>query len=170
MSDAPVIDNPEDTEPEKENPFQYIDDNPDLIGQSVDLPDPNTTMYDDIEAEGFLGFGGRQEAFKKALDRYRFYAQHPDSEKTMTGMLVYNNKIVPMPDQSFFTGDMGVSVSQKITQGLRNAGVNILETGEILTDLAGIQMKIQIILPTMYLRLIPVIVLWIVSSLKVLAW
>ena len=138
LSDAPVIDNPEDTEPEKDNPFQYIDDNPDLIGQSVELPDPNTTMYDDIEAEGFLGFGGRQEAFKKALDRYRFYEQHPDSEKTMTGMLVYNNKIVPMPDQSFFTGDMGVSVSQKITQGLRNAGVNILETGEILTDLAGI--------------------------------
>ena len=138
FDDAPVIDNPEDTEPEKDNPFQYIDDNPDLIGQPVELPDPNTTMYDDIEAEGFLGFGGRQEAFKKALDRYRFYEQHPDSEKTMTGMLVYNNKIVPMPDQSFFTGDMGVSVSQKITQGLRNAGVNILETGEILTDLAGI--------------------------------
>ena len=136
--EAPVVDDLEQTEPEKENPFQYIDDNPDLIGQSVDLPDPNTTMYDDIEAEGFLGFGGRQDAFQKALDRYKFYEEHPDSEKTLTGMLVYNNKIVPMPDQSFFTGDMGVSVSQKITQGLRNAGVNILETGEILTDLAGI--------------------------------
>jgi len=136
--EAPVVDDLEQTEPEKDNPFQYIDDNPDLIGQSVDLPDPNTTMYNDIEAEGFLGIGGRQDAFQKALDRYRFYEQHPDSEKTLTGMLVYNNKVVPFPDQSFFTGDPGVDVGSKIVYGLRNAGVNILETGEILTDLAGI--------------------------------
>ena len=137
VGETPVTDDLEATEP-KENPYQYIDDNLDLKGQDVDLPDPNTTMYDDIEAEGFLGIGGRNDAFKKAMERYEFYENHPDSEKTLTGLLVYNNKVVPFPDQSLFTGDMGVALSTKITQGLRNAGVNILETGEIITDLAGI--------------------------------
>ena len=136
--DAPVTDDLEATEPPKENPYQFIDDNLDLMGEQVDLPDPNTTMYNDIEAEGFLGIGGRDDAFRKAQDRYKFYENHPDSEKTLTGLLVYNNKVVPRPDQSYFTGDMGVDLSTKIANGLRNAGVNILETGEILTDLAGI--------------------------------
>jgi len=136
--DAPVTDDLEATEPPKENPYQFIDDNLDLMGEQVDLPDPNTTMYNDIEAEGFLGIGGRDDALRKAEARYEFYENHPDSEKTLTGLLVYNNKVVPEPDQSYFTGDMGVSLSEKIKNGLRNAGVNILETGEIITDLAGI--------------------------------
>ena len=126
----------ETSEPPKENPFQFLDENTDLMGSDTQLPDPNTTMYNDLERpEGGSFTGGEQ--FKKALARYEFYKNDPDSERTITGKLIYNNKIVPYPEQSMF-GDMKVKAPQLVAGGFRNAGVNALELGETVTDLVGI--------------------------------
>ena len=139
MGDAPVIDDIEETEPVNENVFQYIDDNPDLIGTAVELPNPSTTMYEDITNEGgFLGgLKGRNDVFRKALARYDFYKEHPDSRRQLDGTLVYNNKVVPRPNQGF-SGDMDVDLTAKMIGGVKNAGVEIMATGEMITDLAGV--------------------------------
>lgn len=142
MGDAPVTDDIEETEPVNENVFQYIDDNLDLIGQNVDLPAPDTTMYNDIknEGEGFLSympFGEAQNAAReKAQQRYDFYANHPDSRRKLDNTVVYKNQEVPKPAQSFL-GNMGVDLDTKMYGGIKNAGVEIMATGEMITDLAG---------------------------------
>lgn len=143
--DGPADDKPEENmEGMPDSQFKYLDENLDLIGTDVNLPDPDTTMYDDIvnEGEGIAsalpGSKSGMEAFKKAVQRYNFYADHPDSRRQLDGSVVYNNRVVPFPDQGSFTGDMGVSLSSKVYGGMKNAGVNILETGEIVTDLAGL--------------------------------
>lgn len=124
-------------EPLKDNPFQYLDENTDLIGTETKLPDPNTTMYDDlVRAEGSADFLGGEQ-FKKAVDRYNFYKNHPDSERTLTGTVIYNNKVVPYPEQSM-AGNMKVKAPQLVSGGFRNAGINLLELGETATDLVGI--------------------------------
>jgi hypothetical protein len=121
----------------KDNPFQYLDENTDLIGTETKLPDPNTTMYDDlVRAEGSADFIGGEQ-FKKAVDRYNFYKNHPDSERTLTGKVVYNNKVVPYPEQSM-AGNMKVKAPQLVAGGFRNTGINLLELGETATDLVGI--------------------------------
>ena len=137
--EAPVVDDIEETEPVNENVFQYIDDNLDLIGTAMELPDPSTTMYEDITNEdGFFGgFKGRTDAFRKAQARYDFYKEHPDSRRQLDGTLVYNNKVVPRPDQGL-SGDMDVDLIQKMYGGVKNAGVEVMATGEMITDLAGV--------------------------------
>ena len=124
----------------RDNPFQYLDDSLDLMGTAVDLPEPNTTMYEDItnEAEGLGGFTGREDTFAKAQTRYDFYENHPDSTTNWLGEVVYKNKIVPKPEQGYFTGDMDVGFQSKVAKGIQNAGVNVLETGEMITDLTGV--------------------------------
>jgi len=135
-----VTDNPEETQ---EFDFTIFDDET-LIGQDVDLPAPDTTMYDDIEneGEGFLSYlpysEGRSTALDKAMQRYNFYADHPESRRQLDGTIVYKNQTVPLPDQAKLTGNMGVGVGQKVIGGIKNAGVEMLATGELITDLAGI--------------------------------
>ena len=134
--DAPtVVEEPED----KSSDLSVFDDES-LIGESIDLPLPNTTMYDDITNEGSAipGSGGRSAAFDVAMQRYNFYADHPESRRQLDGTVVYKNKVVPFPDQSFFKGNMGVGTSQKMVGGIKNAGVELLGVGEMATDLAGI--------------------------------
>jgi len=123
--------------------FTIFDDES-LIGEALDLPLPNTTMYDDItnEGEGVLSYlpysEGRSNAFDKAMQRYNFYADHPESRRQLDGTVVYKNKTVPLPDQGRFTGNMGVGLGQKVIGGIKNAGVEVLGVGEMATDLAGI--------------------------------
>ena len=134
-----VIEKPEDTGPD----LSVFDDES-LIGEAIDLPLPNTTMYDDItnEGEGVLSYlpysEGRSDAFDKAMQRYNFYADHPESRRQLDGTVVYKNKTVPLPDQGRFTGNMGVGLGQKVIGGIKNAGVEVLGVGEMATDLAGI--------------------------------
>ncbi len=126
----------ETPEPPKENPFQFLDENTDLMGTETKLPDPISGMYEDLERpEGGKFIGGEQ--FEKAKARYDFYKNHPDSKRTLSGRVVYNNKVVPYPEQSMM-GNMKVKAGQLVGLGARNLGVNLLESGEVITDAVGI--------------------------------
>ena len=112
-----------------------------LMGTAVELPDPSTQMYSDIdnEGEGFSGsFAGRGDAMKKGMERYNFYKNHPESTIDLKGQVKYKGKRVPFPEQKLFSGDLKVGFQQKVMGGIQDGFVNLLESGETLTDLAGI--------------------------------
>lgn len=143
VGESSPVEDLEEIEPVNENSFQYLDDNRDLIGKNVDLPDPETTMYNDIKNEGdgfmsYMPFGESQKSARdKAQQRYNFYADHPESRRQLDGSVVYKNKVVPPPEQSFL-GNMKVDLGTKMYGGIKNAGVELLSTGEIATDLVGV--------------------------------
>jgi hypothetical protein len=107
----------------RSSPFAYLDgeENQELIGTAVDLPAPNTTMYNDIEVDSSFSLEQRREAAERAEQRYRFYRDHPESERSFLGEVIYRGQVVPPPDQGFFSGDMGVDTSTKVVGGVRNA-------------------------------------------------
>ena len=114
--------------PLEDNPFQIVDKmvSEDLFGQAVDLPEPNSGMYGDVEG-GAFSLTDRQEVGQKIKDRYEMYAQHPDSSYDVFGNITYKNQIVPTPNVGFFTGDGGVPLTSKAGYGLKRAGKNVLE-------------------------------------------
>lgn len=130
--------------PEDTGPDLTVFDDESNIGKDLELPTPSTTMYDDItnETEGFMSYlpysEGRRDAFSKAMQRYNFYADHPESRRQLDGTVIYKNKKVPLPDQSYFTGNMGVNTGTKIYEGIKDGAVEMLGVGEMATDLMGI--------------------------------
>ena len=61
--------------------------------QNYDLPEPDMTMYDDIEKEGLFA----QDSYQVAKQRYDMYVNHPNSEKTIDGRVTYKGEVVPYP-------------------------------------------------------------------------
>lgn len=123
QNDAPDL-------PLEDNPFQILDKmvSEDMFGESVELPDPTSSMYDDVEG-GAFSRSDRVEVEKKINDRYKMYLDHPDSSRDFMGNLTYKNQIVPLPNVGLFTGDGGVSLGSKAGYGLKRAGKNVLELG-----------------------------------------
>lgn len=148
-----------DQEELKDNPFQYLDGldsrnfteaNYAEVEERGGLPEPKLNMYSDIDVDGgFMGLSNpfgqeRKDAFEKALNRYRLYANHPDATRSVLGELMYKGTIVPLPNQGLFTGDMGVSLGQKLALGVRNTPSVILEAGASLVDVAANALENQI--------------------------
>ena len=116
--------------PLEDNPFQILDKmvSENMFGEAVELPEPTSSMYNDVEGSAF-SITDRMDVEKKINDRYKMYLDHPDSSRDWMGNITYKNKIVPLPDVGFFSGDGGVSVSNKAMYGLKRAGKNVLELG-----------------------------------------
>lgn len=114
--------------PDEDNPFQFLDQNLDLMGEAIDLPVPNTQMYSDIKGDTF-SYTDKERVRKKAEDRYEMYVNHPDATKDAFGNILYKGDIVPKPDVGLFSGDATVPLTSKMGYGLKRAGKNILELG-----------------------------------------
>jgi hypothetical protein len=132
------------TEKVDENPFLFLDQNQDMLGQDIPLPLPTMGIYSDIKFEDgmFSDSDQKQVAYDQALARYNMYAQHPEAEEAFGGVK-YKGKFLPMPIDpnviktlpptllpfEFFRSDMGVPTSQKVYQALtRNLPKNLAET------------------------------------------
>lgn len=97
-----------------------------IVGKgSVDLPSPNTEMYDDLRvSSGLLGLptianDQQREEFKRmAQERYQAYAQHPDATVSPQGEVVYKNRIVPPYSQDLITGAMDVGLTPVDISGI----------------------------------------------------
>jgi hypothetical protein len=129
LSGAEKVEPPEvkDEDKKKTSKFQVLDQARDagLEGwANYDLPEPDMTMYDDIERSGMLG----QESFTLALKRYDMYKNHPNSERSIDGRVVYKGKVVPMPNASLF-GDHSPGVGEMLYGGVRNMVGNVAELG-----------------------------------------
>ena len=122
-------------EPEElpESPWAAIDGrSEEIMGQEVDLPEPSTTMYDDIEREGFLG----EDSYNRALERWRVYRNHPEAERSILGETVYKGVIVPYPERSMIFGDHSPGIGQNLALSGRRAARSALELGAAGIDLA----------------------------------
>jgi hypothetical protein len=97
-----------------------------IVGKgSVDLPSPNTEMYDDLRvSSGLLGLPTiandqqREEFERMAQERYQAYAQHPDATVSSQGEVVYKNRIVPPYSQDLITGAMDVGLTPVDISGI----------------------------------------------------
>ena len=104
-----------------------------LMGwQYYKLPDPTFSMYDDVDAEGFLG----RNSLEVAIERYNMYLNHPDSTRGYDGQLIYNGKVVPFPDISpIFGTDHSPTVGTLMYNGVFRTLPNaMLELGGSLID------------------------------------
>lgn len=97
-----------------------------IVGKGyVDLPSPNTEMYDDLRvSSGLLGLptianDQQREEFKRmAQERYQAYAQHPDATVSPLGEVVYKNRILPPYSQDLITGAMDVGLTPVDISGI----------------------------------------------------
>ncbi len=108
------------------SPFASLDKAHDagLMGWgNYKLPDPEWTMYDDIEDTGLLDASG----YAQAMRRYQMYLNHPDSTRGVDGRLIYNNKVVPQPETSLFGGGYDPGLGQTMGAGIRNMVGNVAE-------------------------------------------
>lgn len=90
---------------------------------NYNLPDPEWTMYDDIEDTGLLDASG----YAQAMRRYQMYLNHPESTRGVDGRLIYNNKVVPQPETSLFGGGYDPGLGQTMGAGIRNMVGNVAE-------------------------------------------
>ena len=97
----------------------------------IDLPDPDWGMY---QVADDLGQNAR-ERLEIAYEIYEQYENHPDTERNAVGELIYNGIRVPRPISGMF-GGVGVPMSQKITDGVRDGARNFAITAALVGDLA----------------------------------
>tara|TARA_R110000787_G_scaffold579_9_gene2105 strand:- start:354 stop:3992 length:3639 start_codon:yes stop_codon:yes gene_type:complete len=122
----------EDDTKSEANPFAnavVVEDIEKDIEEDAVLPNPNTTMYDDIE-----GTGEYDSAFDAAKELYNRYKNDPNSQTNTLGQTTYNNRIVPVPSRTFFSDGAKVSFADKLAGGFQEGVSNIVETGAIATD------------------------------------
>jgi hypothetical protein len=92
--------------------------------ENYELPEPDMTMYDDIERSGV--FGG--DSYETSMKRYQMYANHPLSETTIDGRVSYKGKVVPFPKQGLpLIGDHSPDMSEMLYGGVRNTVGNVAE-------------------------------------------
>ena len=126
FSDATLVE-PEPVEKKLTSAFAVLDKARDagLEGwENYDLPEPDMTMYDDIEREGV--FGG--DSLEIAFNRYNMYRNHPLSETTIDGRVSYKGQVVPLPKQGLpLIGDHSPDMSEMLYGGVRNMVGNVAE-------------------------------------------
>ena len=131
-----------DEDKKKTSVFQVLDQARDagLEGwANYELPEPDMTMYDDIERSDILG----ADSFAIAVKRYDMYKNHPNSEKSVDGRVVYKGKVVPLPNASLF-GDHSPSVGEMFYGGVRNMVGNVAELGGAGIDWARDKMQTNV--------------------------
>ena len=99
--------------------------------QIVNLPDPDWGMYQVAEDLG----KDAEERMQIALEIYEEYENHPNTERNAVGELVFNGIRVPRPVPSMF-GGVGVPLSQRVTDSVRDGARNFAITAALLGDLA----------------------------------
>lgn len=98
--------------------------------QNYDLPEPDMTMYDDIEKEGLFA----QDSYQVAKQRYDMYVNHPSSEKTIDGRVTYKGKVVPYPEFGGMLTDNTPGMGQMLYGGMRNMVGSVAELGGAVAD------------------------------------
>lgn len=129
VEDAPV-ENPEEV---SQTPFAVLNKAYDagLEGwQNYDLPEPDMTMYDDIEKDGLFA----QDSYLVAKQRYDMYVNHPSSEKTIDGRVIYKGKVVPYPEIGGIISDNTPGMGQMLYGGMRNMVGSVAELGGAVVD------------------------------------
>ena len=100
-----------------------------LPEDSATLPDPSSTMYNDIEGDGTY-----DSAFRKSQELYNKYKTDPKTKTNFLGQASYNNKTIPLPSRTLFGDGAKVSFMDKFSAGLNTGAVNLATTGAIATD------------------------------------
>ena len=135
FSGATLVENEQAENPEEvsKTPFAVLNKayNAGLEGwQNYDLPEPDMTMYDDIEKEGLFA----QDSYLVAKQRYDMYVNHPSSEKTIDGRVTYKGKVVPYPEVGGILTDNTPGMGQMLYGGMRNMVGSVAELGGAVAD------------------------------------